>query len=370
MKLLFTGDICVSGSYRQRLENQQTWWTADVQSWIDTHDAGMVNLEGPLLSVPETVRIYNPPTTAPYLQQVGFSYANLANNHTTDAGIGGLTETIHHLQAAEMQYLGAGNTLAEASHPIILSSDGVTIAIVAATHQDGLMASDHEAGVYAPNWGQPLAQHLRQVKAQADFVIFCYHGDEEYTTWPWPARRRWLRQLAQGAVDAIICHHPHVPQGLEWVGDVPIMYSLGNAIFDVPNHYHRPYTDIGLWLSLNIEANQRPTVEVRVMKLDRAVGTVSFAGKEALGWWEQLCDWDHLEQNWRAEAARVIRQSHLQRPASTSPSPTTSSPSSSSSFVRKLTRFSFYRTLLRYLRYRNTRALLFAAIRHWLSPRA
>jgi poly-gamma-glutamate synthesis protein (capsule biosynthesis protein) len=55
-----------------------------------------------------------------------------------------------------------------------------------------------------------------------------------------------LRALARRGADAVIAHHPHVPQGVEWMGNVPIVYSLGNFVF----MQRQRWTDRGLWAEL------------------------------------------------------------------------------------------------------------------------
>ena len=38
-------------------------------------------------------------------------------------------------------------------------------------------------------------------------------------------------ELADAGADLIIGAHPHVLQGMEYIGDVPVIYSLGNFLF-------------------------------------------------------------------------------------------------------------------------------------------
>ncbi len=368
MKILFTGDICVSGSFKRRLAAGQAWWNTELQTLIDAHQVKVVNLEGPLLAHPRHVRIYNPPSTLSKLLSSGFHVYNLANNHTTDGGTLGLAETIRLIQTAGGDSFGAGMNWSEASRPYWIHTPDQKIAIIAATHCDGLIATTQQAGVYAPKHDRAFRSYLASIAQEADTLILCYHGDEEYTTYPWPARRKWLQSLAKGPVDAIVCHHPHVVQGVEWVDEVPIMYSLGNALFDVPNHYHRSHTDVGAWLSLTVHPAQKPRVTVHLVQLDRKAGTLSLASEEVNTWWKGLCDFSQADQQWQKEAARVIRQSHLERPEMPFSEQATPSapPSAPPPRWQKMFRPTFYRTLFRYLRYRNTRALLLAAMAYWL----
>jgi poly-gamma-glutamate synthesis protein (capsule biosynthesis protein) len=49
------------------------------------------------------------------------------------------------------------------------------------------------------------------------------------------------RRIADAGADAVVAHHPHVPQGIEIRERVPIIYSLGNFVFfqDAELHYRR-----------------------------------------------------------------------------------------------------------------------------------
>jgi poly-gamma-glutamate synthesis protein (capsule biosynthesis protein) len=51
-----------------------------------------------------------------------------------------------------------------------------------------------------------------------------------------PAPPAWALAAARGACDAgatmVVTNHPHVIQGMEYYDDKPIVYSVGNFVFD------------------------------------------------------------------------------------------------------------------------------------------
>ncbi|MGD9715418.1 MAG: CapA family protein, partial [Thermomicrobiales bacterium] len=65
-----------------------------------------------------------------------------------------------------------------------------------------------------------------------DIVIPYFHGGVEYEATP----PRWVLQAARAAIDAgatmVVTNHPHVIQGMEIHSGKPILYSVGNFIFD------------------------------------------------------------------------------------------------------------------------------------------
>jgi poly-gamma-glutamate capsule biosynthesis protein CapA/YwtB (metallophosphatase superfamily) len=54
-------------------------------------------------------------------------------------------------------------------------------------------------------------------------------------------------------VDAVIGHHPHVPQGIGWVGGRPVFYSLGNFVFDT--QATKPWTRQSFFVRLELQKN-------------------------------------------------------------------------------------------------------------------
>jgi poly-gamma-glutamate capsule biosynthesis protein CapA/YwtB (metallophosphatase superfamily) len=80
-----------------------------------------------------------------------------------------------------------------------------------------------------------LREALVRARAESDFVVLSYHGGEEYIDWPLQKTRDFVSEVMSVGVDAVLGHHPHVPQGVAWYGARPIFYSLGNLVFDGRN---------------------------------------------------------------------------------------------------------------------------------------
>ena len=87
-------------------------------------DLTVGNLEGPVVSVAETrkgkYRYRVPPSTIQGLVETGgFDLVSLANNHVTDCGRAGLSETISNLAARGVEAFGAGADRRSAQRPAI-----------------------------------------------------------------------------------------------------------------------------------------------------------------------------------------------------------------------------------------------------------
>ena len=68
--------------------------------------------------------------------------------------------------------------------------------------------------------------------AGADFVVVQLHGGTQYAPVPSEFVRTASRAAIDAGADAVVSHHPHVLQGVEWYRGHLIAYSLGNLAFD------------------------------------------------------------------------------------------------------------------------------------------
>jgi poly-gamma-glutamate synthesis protein (capsule biosynthesis protein) len=372
MQLLFTGDFCFNGQFAARLHAGEAIFSPSVQAFMQQQDACIANLEGAILSEDlvqkHLPKIWNPSAATARLNSLGITHCTLANNHSFDAGTEGFQATKDALEAAGIESFGAGNSLAEATAPVFLESDAGRIALIGASFREGKLASRQGAGVFCPSSEKFLLAQFKAAREQAEHLIFCYHGEEEYTRHPLPRRRKWLHRLARtGLLTAIVCHHPHVLQGWEEVAGVPIYYSLGNTVFDVPSHHHRSFTDQGALLQVEL-TDQGLQHQWRLLQLNRQAGTIDWleeAGQEAEI--QALSDFSQAKRSWQAEAFRAFREERFRAPATaTTTTPATAPPPPPpTSFLRKLLRLSFYRSLFATLRYPNSRAIFLAALAHF-----
>jgi poly-gamma-glutamate capsule biosynthesis protein CapA/YwtB (metallophosphatase superfamily) len=239
-------------------------------------DVRFVNLESQLSDQKgETQSPYNrliftgPPGGAETLAQAGIQVASTANNHAWDYGRSALFETLDNLKRAGVKAVGTGRTLDAAYAPAKLEVRGVKIAIFAVTHiwNDPPFAS-HEGSRHvawaAPKRLIPLLEHARRTN---DIVLLAYHGGAEYQDAPAPPTRRFFKHvMRKKLVDAIIGHHPHVPQGVGWYDGRPAFYSLGNFVF--AGHDWAPRTKLGYIARLSFRKGEPVRAEACPFALD------------------------------------------------------------------------------------------------------
>ncbi|HEV2527071.1 MAG TPA: CapA family protein [Thermomicrobiales bacterium] len=222
-------------------------------------DLTIVNLEG---NVSDTLEnpVYSRPNTIDFVTGTafleGFALAgvdavSLANNHSCFNEIGWGTQALEDTMAAltdsGIPYFGAGYEIEEARAPFVTEVNGVSIAVLGhdAVTANLDISQNRDLGVVAQTWGASasapgtnpfgLGQFLADVEsaaAQYDIVIPYLHGGAEFK-WVVP---EWLQAAARGAIDAgatlVVTNHPHIIQGMEVYAGRPIVYSLGNFIFD------------------------------------------------------------------------------------------------------------------------------------------
>lgn len=176
--------------------------------------------------------------TVSYLEDMGVDLAILANNHIYDFGEVGLLDTVDTLKAAGMPYAGAGRNLEEAAAPVYFISGDMKIAFVAATqierldHPDTKGATESAAGVFRCWNPEKLYEVVKEAKENSDFVVVYIHWGTENEAEPDWAQLEQAPKIAEAGADLIIGDHPHCLQGIQYFGDVPVIYSLGNFWFN------------------------------------------------------------------------------------------------------------------------------------------
>ena len=180
-------------------------------------DLTIGNLEGPLVeNCPLTrtgMKFCGNPKNTNGLVFAGFDLMNLANNHINNYGPEGVEQTVKALDKHRIDYFGLGKI----SYQTI---KGLKIAFLGF---DDITQPVNE---------KKLIQEIQEAQNQAKFIIINFHWGIEYQGQP-SERQKHLAHLAiDNGASLIIGHHPHVIQPIEHYQNTPIIYSLGNFVFD------------------------------------------------------------------------------------------------------------------------------------------
>jgi sulfatase modifying factor 1 len=197
-----------------------------------------------------------------------FSAVSVANNHALDFGPEGLVETLAILAREGIPQIGGGQTIEECRKPLVLEKDGVRVAILAANEfrAEGYAPTGAAAGVN-PLREEDLLADIREASRTADAVIPFVHWGPENTPEPGESQRRLARRMVEAGASAVIGAHPHVTQTVDVHRGAPIIYSLGNFVFDYypvdPPVWH------GWTVKLSITRGKPIDVETRTVELDK-----------------------------------------------------------------------------------------------------
>ncbi len=123
--------------------------------------------------------------------------------------------------------------------PLILERHGIRVALLG---YNGFKPRSFEAGPDSPGvaWciEDQMVADVRAARARADVVIPFLHLGDEYEPRPNDQQRRFAHALIDAGAAAVVGGHPHVTQGVATYKHRPIVYSLGNFVFDDFNDEH------------------------------------------------------------------------------------------------------------------------------------
>lgn len=247
--LAFAGDILFDPNYSvmarllQRTNGIYDSISSDLLDEMKQADIFMLNNEFPYSDggspTPEKQFTFRAkPESAELLEEMGVDIVSLANNHAYDYGESALLDTFHTLKEIGIPYVGAGQNLEEAVKPVYFIAGDMKIAYISATqierldNPDTKGATDVSPGVFRCLDPDKLLEVIGEAKENSDFVVVYIHwGTENTDVLDW-AQLDQAPKIAEAGADLIIGDHPHCLQQISYIGDVPVIYSLGNFWFN------------------------------------------------------------------------------------------------------------------------------------------
>lgn len=246
----FAGDILFDDNYAAGYSFKRAGNTAEGvigQSLLDKMrgaDIMMVNNEfaysnGGVPTEGKTYTFRARPETASILNTMGVDIVGLANNHAYDYGQQALVDSFAALDNAGVAYVGAGNDIEEASHPVYYVTDsGLKIAIICATqierldNPDTKGATENSPGVFRCLNDSLLLEKIREARERNAYVVVFIHWGTESTDEIDYYQNLQAKEIAEAGANLIIGSHPHVLQKIDYVSGVPVVFSMGNFIFN------------------------------------------------------------------------------------------------------------------------------------------
>ena len=240
MKILFTGDI----NFR-KIKNLDVKKSEEILSemkvYLDEVDFRIPNLETPLADKEKYTPIYKSgpnlicePQNIVFLQAFQADGVTIANNHIGDYGEGAIKDTLALLDGNNILYAGAGSNIDEAYKALRLQKAGKSVAILSVCENEFGMATENTYGSASYNT-RLLLRRIKEEKEKADYVVVVFHGGNEFNPLPSPDTVDRYRLICDMGVDAVIGGHTHCPQPYEFYNGKPIVYSMGNLLFQNDN---------------------------------------------------------------------------------------------------------------------------------------
>lgn len=248
--VVFGGDVLFAEEYAIKYSIARNGGTIEGvidQGLLDcmrNADICMVNNEFPytMEGAPlegKTWTFHADPTSVQYLFDMGVDIVSIANNHVFDYGAIGLSNTLNTLDSVAMPYVGAGRNLDEASKTVTFTApNGLRIAFISGCDIEGSDppftrgATDTQSGVFRTRQDELLCQRVAEAKATGAFVVVYMHWGLENTLELNYLQKNQSADLANAGADLIIGDHPHILQNLDYVNGVPVIFSMGNYLFN------------------------------------------------------------------------------------------------------------------------------------------
>ena len=238
VSIAFVGDIMLDDTPGKYVKKGHDPF-APFASLLNAADIRVGNLECVIATVgsaeadkPYTFRAH--PRNLKFLKQ-HFDVVSLANNHTGDFGPAAFDEMLLLLTKNKIGYFGGGANLSQAHTPFIIERNGLKIALLGYDEffPRSFEADFDKSGV-AWSEDEQVQFDIRRARTEfhADLVIPMMHWGWEHEGLASPRQHQLARLMIDSGADAVVGGHPHVTQDIEHYQGKPIIYSLGNFVFD------------------------------------------------------------------------------------------------------------------------------------------
>lgn len=216
--IMLTGDVMLGRTVMTKsLDSGNPGYPFEkVSVELNKADIVLVNLENPIISnCPRSIEsliFCADPAMVEGLVAAGIDIVNLANNHSRNYGERGLIETTETLDENEIALTGLGELFTKEVKGIKYGFLGFDF--ISKTPRE----NDYEL--------------IIESSSVVDVLIVSVHWGAEYRSEPVEIQRQWAKQLVESGADVVVGHGPHWVQGVEYINEKPVYYSLGNFVFD------------------------------------------------------------------------------------------------------------------------------------------
>ncbi len=196
------------------------------------------------------------PDRAKLLHDIGADIVSLANNHAYDYGSVAFSDTLETLKQEKIPYIGGGENIQEAAKPYYFIINGRKYAFSAATKAEKYIltpvATETSSGVMRTYNPEQYIKTVEEAEAQSDYNIAYLHWGKEDSHYIEEGLYEMGCKFIDAGADIVVGAHAHILQGIQFYKNVPIVYNLGNFIFNAKD------VDTGV-LEIEISNDKTPT---------------------------------------------------------------------------------------------------------------
>ncbi len=239
-RLLFAGDIMLARGVEYKIgKTSLNYPLSDITEYISSADLAIANFEGTIRDEPnqelDGFTFDTTPMIAGIVPAAGFDVMSLSNNHSDNHGPAIVEYTRQTL--SDIGITPFGDPYDSKNFVAHKTVNGISIAFI------GFHAFGEDP--------ESILETITAEKTAGNFVVVLPHWGNEYQHTPSPAQTSAAHMFVEAGADTVIGAHPHVVQTYENYNGAPIIYSLGNFLFD--QDWSVP-TQQGLTLGFDIDA--------------------------------------------------------------------------------------------------------------------
>jgi len=240
--IAFAGDTTQSDVFAEATSwRSMSYPFEDVSHIFREADISFVNLETSVSDKGESEKKegYGFRTEPKYLEvytAAGIDIVSCANNHVRDFGMDALSDTFSNLTSYGLDYIGAGENIAEAEKLVTYEVNGITVGFTALNMinmNPTWYATEERAGINCVDFGasERYLSLIGEYDEKCDVLFVSVHWGVEYTNAITEEQENFAHLLCDNGADIILGHHSHVLQPVEHYNGSMIFYSLGNFLF-------------------------------------------------------------------------------------------------------------------------------------------
>jgi len=233
---------------------------APIAAQLTAADLAVCHLEVTLARPGDPLSTYPrfraPRQLAANLAAAGFDGCSVASNHALDFGEPGVVATLEALDEAGLQHAGTARSPEEDTRPALYEAGGIQVAQLSYAY--GFNGLTRPAGkewlVDQIDPALILADAQAARTAGAELVVVSLHWGSEYKQEVVAAQQEVADALAAvpGAVDLVVGSHAHVVQPISKVGEMWVVWGMGNLLSDNTPKCCREETTDGVVVTVSI----------------------------------------------------------------------------------------------------------------------